>query len=48
MFSTKGKLASEILLVLKSQPSGAVMPVGTEKVPRRMAMTGANVGLVKM
>jgi hypothetical protein len=43
----QGAAALEIFFVLKSQPSGALMPMGTEKVTGRTAITGENVGLVK-
>jgi hypothetical protein len=42
------KAALEIPGVLKSQPSGAGMPMGTGNVAGRTAMTGAKAGSVKM
>jgi hypothetical protein len=35
-------------VVVKSQPSRAVMLMGAEKVAGKAAMRGADVGLVKM
>jgi hypothetical protein len=46
--ASHGKAASEISGVLKSQPSGAGMPMGTKNVAGRTAMTGAKAGWVKM